>query len=63
MLNKFYEKNMNVGSGKRVIIEHLNKADYVPVDFRVLNSENQKIFLDFIKTLPKEQQGKIILIK
>ena len=30
-LNKFYEKNMSCGSGKYVIQEYLQKADFVPV--------------------------------
>lgn len=62
-LNKFYEKNMNTGNGKIVIQDHLKKADFVPVDFRVLTPSNQKIFLDYIKTLPKTQQNKIIIMR
>lgn len=62
-LNKFYEKNMNSGSGRDVIQDHLQKADFVPVDFRVLTSVNQKIFTDYIKTLPKLQQDKIIIMR
>nr|WP_255309206.1 VENN motif pre-toxin domain-containing protein [Gilliamella apicola] len=62
-LNKFYEKNMNSGAGQKVIQEHLKKADYVPVDFRVLTPANQKVFIDYIKTLPKSQQDKIIIMR
>ncbi|UAN45918.1 hemagglutinin repeat-containing protein [Serratia sp. JSRIV001] len=62
-LNKFYEKNMNSGSGKDVIQDHLKKADFVPVDFRVLTPVNQKIFMNYIKTLPKSQQEKIIIVR
>ncbi|WP_221810515.1 hemagglutinin repeat-containing protein [Enterobacillus tribolii] len=62
-LNKFYEKNMSSGSGKDVIQDHLKKADFVPVDFRVLTRTNQKIFMDYIKTLPKTQQDKIIIMR
>ena len=62
-LNKFYEKNMNQGRGKDVIQDHLKKADFVPVDFRVLTPANQKIFIDYIKTLPKSQQNKIIIMR
>ena len=62
-LNKFYEKNINTGNGKIVIQDHLKKADFVPVDFRVLTPSNQKIFLDYIKTLPKTQQNKIIIMR
>ena len=69
-LNRFYEKNMTISEfdgllppGKQQIIDHLDKADIVPVDFRVLNPMNQKIFIDFIKTLPIEQQNKILIIR
>ena len=62
-LNKFYEKNMNQGRGKDVIQDHLKKADFVPVDFRVLTPANQKIFIDYIKTLPISQQNKIIIMR
>lgn len=62
-LNKFYEKNMSTGNGKIVIQDHLKKADFVPVDFRVLTPPNQKIFIDYIKTLPKAQQDKIIIVR
>lgn len=63
-LNKFYEKNMaDGGKGIKVIQDHLNKADFVPVDFRVLTSTNQKIFLDYVKTLPASQQAQIIIVR
>ncbi|WP_239327115.1 VENN motif pre-toxin domain-containing protein, partial [Snodgrassella gandavensis] len=62
-LNKFYEKNMTSGSGKDVIQDHLMKADFVPVDFRVLTPANQRIFMNYIKTLPKAQQDKIIIMR
>ncbi|OKP28319.1 hypothetical protein [Serratia fonticola] len=42
-LNKFYEKNMVYGNGQKVIQDHLQKADFVPVDFRVLTPANQNI--------------------
>ena len=45
------------------IKKHLNKADFVPNDFRVLNNINQKIFLNYVKSLPKPQQDKIIIVK
>ena len=58
-LNKYYKKNMSIGNAKIVIQDHLKKVDFVPVDFRVLTRPNQKIFMDYIKTLPKAQQDKI----
>ncbi|MBU3848488.1 MAG: hypothetical protein H9855_16275 [Candidatus Acinetobacter avistercoris] len=69
-LNKFYEKNMTVS--KRTgelppeiqnIQKHLGKADFVPVDFRVLNKSNQNIFLNYIQTLPVAQRNQIIILR
>lgn len=62
-LNKFYEKNISVGRGRDVIQDHLQKADFMPVDFRVLTPANQKTFMDYIKKLPKAQQDKIIIMR
>lgn len=69
-INKFFEKNMTVASspgklppGKDQIMKHLDKVDIVPVDFSVLTPKNQKIFTDYIKTLPKSQQDKIIIMR
>ncbi|WP_434060402.1 hypothetical protein [Pectobacterium aroidearum] len=62
-LNKLYEKNMSAGSGRDVIQDHLQKADFMPVDFRVLTFANQKVFMDYIKTLPRVQQDKVIIMR
>lgn len=63
MLNKFYAKNMESGTGKQQVQDHINKADIVPVDFRVLTPANQKIFMDYVKTLPAAQQSKIVILR
>ncbi|WON76268.1 hypothetical protein [Serratia sp. UGAL515B_01] len=69
-LNKFFEKNMTVTRtdgeipiGQKQILDHLGKADIVPVDFSVLTPSNQKVFMDYIKTLPKNQQEKFIIMR
>lgn len=69
-INKFFEKNMTISKapeklpdGKQQILDHLNKADIFPVDFSVLSPSNQKIFTDYIRTLPKSQQEKIIIMR
>ncbi|WP_230516581.1 MULTISPECIES: hemagglutinin repeat-containing protein [unclassified Janthinobacterium] len=62
-LNKFYEKSFKSGSAQIGIMEHLSKADFVPIDFRILNSENQKIFMDYAKTLPIDSRKKIIIVR
>ncbi|MGK3138476.1 hemagglutinin repeat-containing protein [Pantoea trifolii] len=67
---RFFEKNMTVSrtageipTGQKQILDHLGKADIVPVDFSVLTSSNQKVFMDYIKTLPKNQQDKLIIMR
>lgn len=69
-INRFFEKNMTVSrtageipTGQKQILDHLGKADIVPVDFSVLTSSNQKVFMDYIKTLPKNQQDKLIIMR
>ena len=62
-LNRFYAKNMESGRGTEQIQSHLNKADIVPVDFRVLTPTNQQIFMDYVKTLPASQQAKIVILR
>jgi len=54
---------MSVGSGRDVIQDHLQKADFVPVDFRILTPKNQNIFMSYVSTLPKAQQEKIIIMR
>ncbi|NLR76983.1 hypothetical protein HF682_17605, partial [Leeia sp. IMCC25680] len=62
-INKFFEKNMILGKEKENILNHLDKADFVPVDFRVLTQNNQQIFMNYIGTLPAAQRAKIIIVK
>lgn len=69
-LNKFYENNMtqpltegSLPPGQQQILDHINKADVVPVDFRVLTSENQKVFTYFIKNLSQNQKSKILIVR
>ncbi|MCW6034180.1 hypothetical protein [Pantoea trifolii] len=50
-------------TAQKQILDHLGKADIVPVDFSVLTSSNQKVFMDYIKTLPKNQQDKLIIMR
>jgi len=49
--------------GQQQILDHINKADVVPVDFRVLTSENQKVFTYFIKNLSQNQKSKILIVR
>jgi filamentous hemagglutinin len=69
-MNKFFEKNMTyvpagkvTPEGQLQILNHLNKADIVAVDFRILDAQNQTLFTNFIKTLPVENRTKIIILR
>ncbi|QUY47607.1 hypothetical protein JK621_19690 [Serratia plymuthica] len=67
-LNKFYEKNMTtspiegkIPAGQQQILDHLGKADIIPVDFSVLTPGNQKVFLDFVKNYLSRSNQKSLL--
>ncbi|MGC0790553.1 hypothetical protein [Pantoea agglomerans] len=51
------------GNGQKVIQEHLEKAGFVPVDFRVLTSANKNFVMNYIKTIPEAQQDKSIIMR
>lgn len=51
------------GSGQKVIQEHLEKADFVPVDFKVLTSANKYFVMNYIKTKSEAQQDKSIIMR
>ena len=58
-INENFLKNDNYG----VLIDHLNKAEIVPLDFRNLTPFNQSIVTEWIKALTPAQQAKIIIIR
>ncbi|HFC8550082.1 TPA: VENN motif pre-toxin domain-containing protein, partial [Neisseria lactamica] len=62
-MNQFYKKNMESGVEKTNILKHLEKADIVPMDIRFFTFENRLILLNHIKTLPKNLQRKIIIVR
>jgi len=45
------------------IIKHTNKADYVPMDLRTLNSVNQQKLLNLIQKLTPDQRGQLLIIR
>lgn len=57
-LSKLYKKH-DFREWEKVIQEYLQKADFVPVDFRVLTSANQNIFMDYIKHCLKSSKIKL----
>jgi len=60
MMNKFFDKNP---SNLTQIKGHVDDVDIVPLDMRHLNLENQNKIMEFINTLSKKDQSKLILIK
>ncbi|MCH7314474.1 DUF637 domain-containing protein [Acinetobacter sp. ANC 3882] len=68
--NQYFEKNLtSIEKGRSEPItqtqikNHLLKADIVPMDLRVLSPSNQALLINYIKTLPKDQQAKIIIMR
>lgn len=68
--NEYFEKNLTTiqkGRSEPIlqtqIKNHLQKADIVPMDLRVLSPSNQALLINYIKTLPKDQQAKIIIMR
>ncbi|PKF31651.1 DUF637 domain-containing protein [Acinetobacter proteolyticus] len=69
-LNTFFQKNLNESSIpnrlpplQQQIQDHLAKADIVPMDLRTLSPSNQQALLNYIKTLPAQQQNKVLFIR
>ena len=60
-INNFFSNN--VGQNQRQLIDHLNKADIVPIDYRNLTPGNQGMVNGWIKLLPQEQQNKILILR
>ena len=59
--NQFFEKNL--ARNEAQLRAHVEKADLVPLDFRFLSEQNQKLFMDVIERLPIERQAQIILLR
>ncbi|MBH1848258.1 hemagglutinin repeat-containing protein [Stenotrophomonas maltophilia] len=60
-INKFFSNNS--AQNQRQLIDYVNKADMVPLDYRNLAPENQALVNSWIKMLTQEQQGKIIILR
>ncbi|MFC4158784.1 hypothetical protein [Chitinimonas lacunae] len=45
------------------IIKHTSKADYVPMDFRTLNSVNQQKLLNLTQQLTPAQRAQLLIIR
>jgi len=60
-INKFFENNAVANKGQ--LLDHIGKADIVPIDYRVLNNINQAMVSDWIKGLSLEQKSKILILR
>ena len=59
-LNKFYEKNMTVVKRAEELLpeiqniqKHFNQADFVPIDFRVLNEKKSEYFFKLCQDITR----------
>lgn len=66
---KIEQYNINFAKGNnwerkiKTIQEHFAKADIVPMDLRYISSQQNRIMLvNYVLSLPKEQQKKVVLI-
>ncbi|QYY84369.1 hypothetical protein J0G10_13275 [Pseudomonas germanica] len=53
----------NASQNQRQLIDHLDKADIVPIDYRNLTPGNQGMVNGWIKLLTPEQQDKILILR
>ncbi|CAI8725764.1 hypothetical protein EMIT0P44_130036 [Pseudomonas sp. IT-P44] len=60
-INKFFSNNAS--QNQRQLIDHLDKADIVPIDYRNLTPGNQGMVNGWIKLLTPEQQDKILILR
>lgn len=60
-MNQFFKNNET--QNYKQLVEHINKADIVPLDYRNLNSVNQSMVNGWIKAMIQEQQTKILIIR
>ncbi len=60
-INRFFinnsDKNFNT------LIDHLSKADIVPLDYRNLTPANQNVVNGWINNLTADQKNKILIIR
>jgi filamentous hemagglutinin len=61
--NKGQPSNVTLQKNYKTFLDHLNKADIVPVDYRVLNETNQAIVNGWIKALPDNLKSKVMIIR
>lgn len=60
-MNRFFSKNFD--ATKDNIVDHINKADIVPIYYRNLTPENQQMLNNFINTLSDADRAKIMIVR
>lgn len=60
-INQFFSNN--AVRNQEQLIEHIKKADIVPLDYRNLTLVNQSVVNSWIKNLTPEQQSKILILR
>lgn len=60
-INKFFSNN--AARNQAQLIDHINKADIVPLDYRNLTGANQTMVNSWIKALPENQQNKVLILR
>jgi filamentous hemagglutinin len=60
-INQNFE--MNFARTATQIQSHVGKVELVPIDTRFLSERNAKLLTDYVDSLPKGQQSKIILFR
>lgn len=61
-MNQFFMKNW-ARRGQSEVLDHLQRADFVPLDFRNLDQANQNVVLTFLKTLSRQLRAKAIVLE
>ena len=60
-INQYFQ--FNLSRNRNQLMWHLGKADFIPLDYRSLIPENQKIVDGWIRGLTPDQQRKILIIR
>ena len=60
-MNKFFSNN--AARNQAQLIDHINKADIVPLDYRNLTQTNQNMVNSWIKALPENQRNKVLILR
>lgn len=60
-INKFFSNN--AAQNQKQLVDHIGKADIVPLDYRNLTPANQSMVNSWIKSLTPEQQSKILILR